>query len=79
MDGNVVSARVGDGGPIIRIAIAEDASPERDVSIPKVLSFDGLVDSIGAIADSMTRALRAAKPDGAGWSSESTSVSPPAN
>ncbi len=63
MDGTVVSARVGENGPLIMIALAEEASPERDVGITRVLSFDGLVDSIGAIAESMTRALRAAKPD----------------
>jgi hypothetical protein len=63
MNGNVVSAQVGENGPVIMIALAEDAEPERDVAIPRIFSFEGLVDSISAIADSMTRALRAAKPD----------------
>jgi len=63
MDGTVVSARVGEDGPVVMIALAVEASPERDVGIGRVLSFDGLVNSVGAIAESMTRALRAAKPD----------------
>lgn len=63
MDGNVVAARVGENGPLVMIALADGSSPERDVGIAHVLSFDRLVNSIGAIAESMTRALRTAKPD----------------
>jgi hypothetical protein len=62
MDGPIVSARVGEDGPVVMVALAHDASPERDVAIGRLLSFDGLTRSIGAVAESMTQALRAAKP-----------------
>jgi Trypsin-co-occurring domain 1 len=62
MDGPIVSARVGENGPVVMIAVAGETSPERDVAIGRVLSFDGLTKSIGAVAESMTHALRAAKP-----------------
>ena len=68
MSGRVVSARVGDaahyydhpgpgGIPGIR------GIPGDDVAIRRELSFKSFADSVGAIASSMTNALRAAKPD----------------
>ncbi len=62
MDGSIISARVGENGPVVMVALAEETSPEHDVAIGRLLSFDGLTRSIGAVAESMTRALRTAKP-----------------
>jgi hypothetical protein len=72
MGGRVVSARVGDDGPAIMITLDREiypeyeTSPEHDVAIRRELSelsFKSFADSVGAIASSMTNALRAAKPD----------------
>ncbi len=69
MSGRVVSARVGDDGPSIMITLDREVypeyevSPEHDVAIRRELSFKSFADSVGAIASSMTNALRAAKPD----------------
>lgn len=54
--------RVEVGGRIIHVE-ARSADPEADVGIRDVLSFQGVVDSIEAIAASMTAALEKAKPD----------------
>ena len=63
MDRSVVPARVGDDGPVVMITLAEELSPEHDVAISRVLSFNGFADSVGAIASSITQALHSAKPD----------------
>jgi hypothetical protein len=60
-DTRLVRADVG-GGRIIQVE-ARTTDPEADVGIGDVLSFQGVVDSIEAIAESMTAALAKVKPD----------------
>jgi len=74
MDGRMVSARVGDDGPIIMIALngetgpESEESPEHDAAIsrdPSLKEFPlkNFTDGLSAIASSVTNALSAAKPD----------------
>jgi hypothetical protein len=59
---NVVSAEI-DGGPKILVEVRTPMDTEQDVGIGDVFSFDGLTDSIEAIADKMAAALENARPD----------------
>ncbi len=64
MDGNpnaLVKVDLGDGRVIA--VEAHNVSPERPVGIGDVLSFDGVTDSIEAIAKRMTAALDRVRPD----------------
>jgi hypothetical protein len=57
-------ARIGQEGPIIQIEVAGPVDRERDVSaLDRVLPFDGIVDSVAAVASAMTEALRRASPE----------------
>lgn len=57
-------ARIGQEGPIIQIEVAGPVDRERDVSaLDRVLPFDGIVNSVAAVASAMTQALRRAKPE----------------
>ncbi len=60
---NLIKARV--GGQIVQVEVAGPPSgdQETDVGIKDVLSFDGLVDSLGAITEGVTSALQRIKPD----------------
>jgi hypothetical protein len=64
-----VSARIGDTGPVVKIQLADTGvladleDPEQDVAIGKVFSFDGVIDSIGAVSSAVTEALRKAQPE----------------
>jgi hypothetical protein len=60
-DQRLVRVDVG-GGRIIQVE-ARSVDPEADIGIGDILSFQGMVDSIEAIAASMTAALAKAKPD----------------
>jgi hypothetical protein len=61
-DRQLVKADLGQGR-VIQIEVQSASDPEANVSIRDVVSFSGLVDSIEGIAESMTEALRKAKPD----------------
>jgi hypothetical protein len=60
----VITADVGENRRI-RIEARSTGSAEADVGIGKVLSFQGVVDSIEAVSASVARAIDRAKPDGA--------------
>jgi hypothetical protein len=61
-DRAVVKADIGAKRPI-QIEVQTAGDPEALVSIRKVLSFDGVVDSIQAISERMTKALETVAPD----------------
>jgi hypothetical protein len=50
------------GGHVVQIEVREPADPEVDVKIGDVLSFDGVVDSIEAIAASIDGLLKRVSP-----------------
>lgn len=58
----VVKADLG-GGRIIHLEAQTVGDPETDVGIRDVLSFQGVVDTIEALTESLMNALRTAKPD----------------
>jgi NTP-dependent ternary system trypsin peptidase co-occuring protein len=58
----MVKADVGEGR-VIQIEARPTGSAEGDVGIGKVLSFQGVVDSIEAISASVVTAIDKAKPD----------------
>ena len=61
---HTTKARVGQNGPIIQVEVVSPVDRERDVSaLDKVLPFDGIVNSVAAVASAMTEALRRASPE----------------
>jgi Trypsin-co-occurring domain 1 len=64
MADSVVSARIGDDGPLLKMEIAATSAREEDVSaFSEVLDFRGLTSSVAEVATAMTDALRRAAPD----------------
>jgi hypothetical protein len=61
-DQALVKATLGDD-QAIQIEVRTTGDPEADVGIGETLSFQGFVDSLEAITNSVTSALRSAKPD----------------
>jgi Trypsin-co-occurring domain 1 len=61
-DQALVTATLGDN-QAIQIEVRTTGDPETDVGISETLSFQGFVDSLEAITNSVTSALRSAKPD----------------
>lgn len=60
----IARAQVGEQGTIIQIEVTGPVEREKDVSaLERVLPFDGIVDSVAAVASAMTEALRRAKPE----------------
>jgi hypothetical protein len=60
----IARAKIGDQGEIIHIEVNGPVDRERDVSaLDRVLRFDGIVNSVAAVAGAMTEALRRAKPE----------------
>jgi hypothetical protein len=57
----IVKADIGDER-FVQIE-ARRTSPEEDVSIKQILSFDGVVDSIQAISERLSEALKTITPD----------------
>ena len=60
-DRDLIKAQVGE--QVVQIEVRKPAGEEVDVGIKDVLSFDGLVDSLGAITEAVTSALQRIKPD----------------
>jgi hypothetical protein len=60
----VITADLG-GERLIRVEARRTGSAEADVKIGEILSFQGVVDSIQAVSDSVARAIEHAKPDSA--------------
>jgi hypothetical protein len=58
----LVKADLG-GGRVIFLEVQTAGDPETEVGIRDVLSFEGVVDTIEALTDSLMNALRKAKPD----------------
>lgn len=65
MADRITKARIGgEGGPIIQVQVAGPVEREKDVSaLSEILPFDGIVDSVAAVASAMTEALRRAQPE----------------
>jgi hypothetical protein len=64
MADDVAHTKVGPDGPVLQIEITRTTSREEDVSaLTDVLPFEDLTDSVAAVANAMTDALRRARPD----------------
>ena len=58
----VVKADLGEGR-VIHLEVQTVGDPETNVGIRDILSFEGVVDTIEALTDSLMNALRKASPD----------------
>jgi hypothetical protein len=60
----IVSTRIGEKGPIVQLEVGGSVTAEEDVSaFSKVVPFDSVVDSVAAVSQAMTDALRRARPN----------------
>ena len=60
----IVSTQIGQEGPIVQLEVTGSGSAEEDVSaLSKVMPFDSVVESVAAVSQAMTDALRRARPN----------------
>jgi hypothetical protein len=60
----IVTSRIGDDGPTIKLEVTRAVDTEEDVSaLSRIVPFESVVQSVASISQAMTDALRRAKPE----------------
>jgi Trypsin-co-occurring domain 1 len=62
--GTIVTSRIGDDGPTIKLEVTGNVDSEEDVTaLTKIVPFESVIESVASVSRAMTDALSRAKPE----------------